>query len=90
MLYARTLPPSESAPEAGLRIETGPVLQITPSEREALQLLAQGAPTTQISAMLGLSPADIGPFLGALFTRLGVASHADAIRVAFRRGLLVP
>jgi DNA-binding CsgD family transcriptional regulator len=90
MLYMRMFPPSESAPEAGLRIESGPVLRITPSERDALQLLAQGAPTSQIGAMLGLSPADIDPFLGALFARLGVASHADAIRVASRRGLLMP
>ena len=53
MLYMRKFPPSESAPEAGLRIESGPVLRITPSERDALQLLAQGAPTSQIGAMLG-------------------------------------
>jgi len=90
MLYMRKVPPSESAPEAGLRIESGPVLRITPSERDALQLTAQGAPTSQIGAMLGLSPADIDPFLGALFARLGVASHADAIGVASWRGLLVP
>ena len=89
MLYTRKLPPSESAPEAGLRIETGRVLQITPSERDTLQLLAQEAPTSKIGAMLGLSPADIDLFLGALFARLGVASHVDAIRVASRRGLLV-
>ena len=90
MLYMRKLPPSESAPEAGLRIETGRVLQITPSERDALQLLAQEAPTSEIGAMLGLSPADIDLFLRALFARLGVASHVDGIRVASRRGLLVP
>jgi Response regulator containing a CheY-like receiver domain and an HTH DNA-binding domain len=90
MPYTRKLPPSESALEAGLRIETGRVLQITPSERDALQLLAQEAPTSEIGAMLGLSPADIDLFLGALFARLGVASHVDAIRVASRRGLLLP
>jgi DNA-binding CsgD family transcriptional regulator len=78
------------APEVDLRIGGGPVLQITPSERDALQLVAQGAPTSQIGAMLGLSPGDIDPFLAALFARLGVASDADAIRVASRRGLLVP
>ena len=89
MLYMRKFPPLESAPEAGLRIESGPVLRITPSERYALQLVAQGAPTSQIGAMLGLSPANIDWFLGA-FARLGVASHAEAIRVASRRGLLMP
>ena len=79
-----------SAHEFALELTAGPVLQITHSERDALQLLAQAVPTSEIGAMLGLSPADIAPFLGALFARLGVASHADAIRVASRRGLLVP
>jgi DNA-binding CsgD family transcriptional regulator len=90
MINEREFLPSLSVPEIDLRIGAGPVLQITPSERDALQLLAQGAPTSHIGVMLGLSPGDIDPFLGALFTRLGVASHADAIRVASRRGLLVP
>jgi DNA-binding NarL/FixJ family response regulator len=90
MIYKREFLPSESAPELAIGIQTGHVLRITPSERDALQLLAHGAPTIQIGAMLGLSPADIDPFLGALFARLGVASHADAVRVASRRGLLVP
>ena len=73
MQYTRKVLPSESAPEAGLESRAGPVLRITPSERDALQLLAQGARTSQIGAMLGLSPADIDPFLGALFARLGVS-----------------
>jgi len=82
--------PSVSAPELALGIKAGPVLQITPSERHALQLVAQGVPTSQIGAMLGLAPADIDPFLAALFTRLGVTSRADAVRVAVRRGLFMP
>jgi hypothetical protein len=40
--------------------------------------------------MLGLVPADIGSFLAALFARLGATSRAEAIRVASRRGLLMP
>lgn len=90
VIYRREFLPSPSTPEVGLRTDSGPVLRITPSERYALRLLAQGAPTSQIGAMLGFSPADIDPFLGALFARLGVASHVDAIRVASRRGLLAP
>ncbi len=89
MLYMRKFPPSESVPEAGLRVESGPVLRITPSDRDALQLMAQGAPTGQIGAMLGLAPADIDRFLAALFTRLGVTSRTDAVSVASRRGLLM-
>ena len=90
MLYTRTFQSSDPAPEAGLRIERGPVLRITPSERDALQLLAQGAPRRRIGAMLGLSRANIDPFLGALFVRLGATNRAEAIRVASRRGLLMP
>ena len=90
MLYMRKFAPSESAPEAGLRIESGSVLRITPSERDALRPLAQGAPTSQIGAVLSLAPADFDPFLGALFTRLGVTGRAGAVRVASGRGLLMP
>jgi DNA-binding NarL/FixJ family response regulator len=89
MNYNREFLPSVSAPELALGIEAGPVLQITPSERHALQLVAQGAPTSQIGAMLGLVPADIGSFLAALFVRLGATSRTEAIRVASRRGLLM-
>jgi DNA-binding NarL/FixJ family response regulator len=90
MIDERDFSGSPSAPEVDLGIGGCPVLQITPWERDALQLLAEGTPTIQIGAMLGLSPGDIDPFLGALFARLGAASHSDAIRVAARRGLLVP
>jgi DNA-binding CsgD family transcriptional regulator len=90
MLYKREWLPSASALEVGFRTDGGPVLQITPSERYALQLVAQGAPMSQIGVMLGLAPADIDPFLAALFTRVGATSRADAARVASRRGLLVP
>jgi DNA-binding NarL/FixJ family response regulator len=82
--------PSVSAPELALGLKARSFLQITPSERDTLQLLAQGAPTSQIGAMLGLSPDAIDPFLAALFARLGAKSRAEATRVASRRGLLVP
>ena len=90
MIYKREFLLSASTPEIGLRTDGGPVLQITPSERDALQLVAQGAPTSQIGAMLGLVPADIGSFLAALFARLGATSRGEAIRVASQRGLLMP
>ena len=90
MIDEREFLPSLSTPEVDLRIGGGPVLQITPWERDALQLAAQGAPTSLIGVMLRLAPADIDPFLAALFARLGAKSRAEAIRVASRRGLLVP
>jgi DNA-binding CsgD family transcriptional regulator len=82
--------PSVSASALALGTETCPVLQITPSERYALQLVAKRAPTRQIGAMLGLAPADIGSFLAALFARLGATNRTEVIKVASRRGLLMP
>ena len=90
MKDTREFLPLVSAPELAFGIETCPVLQITPSERYALQLVAKRAPTRQIGAMLGLAPADIRSFLAALFARLGATSRHEAIRAASRRGLLMP
>ncbi len=52
------------------------VLHITPWERSALQLLADGEAISD----------DV--HLEALFARMGVANRAEAIVVASRRGLL--
>jgi DNA-binding CsgD family transcriptional regulator len=90
MIYKWHVLPSAPASEVGLRHGGGGVLQITPSERYALQLVAKRVPKTQIGARLGLAPAEIDLFLGALFRRLGVTSRAGAVRVASRRGLLMP
>jgi DNA-binding NarL/FixJ family response regulator len=65
------------------------VLQITPWERDALQLLAERKAPTEIACRLGVSDAEIGPHLTALFERMGAASRSEAIASAQRRGLLV-
>src|SRR5262245_41560177 len=67
----------------------GSVLRITPSERQALQLLAQGVPALDVVASLGCDAAGVPLDLAELFARLGAANRADAVATAFRRGLLV-
>jgi DNA-binding CsgD family transcriptional regulator len=64
------------------------VLQITPLERRALQLLAQGPSAREIAICLGIPVSDVDAHLSALFARMRVASRADAIADAARRGLL--
>jgi DNA-binding NarL/FixJ family response regulator len=64
------------------------VLHITPWECSALQSLAAGLSTAQLAISLGLSESDIEQRLAALYSRMGAASHNDAISVASRRGLI--
>jgi len=65
------------------------VLQITPSERHALRLLAQDDPITEVARALGVSASAVDSQLGVLFARMGVSGKAEAVEVASRRGLLV-
>lgn len=64
------------------------MLQITPWERAALQLLANGKATHDIAGCLGVSECEVDAHLTALFGRIGAASRSEAMAAAFRRGLL--
>jgi DNA-binding NarL/FixJ family response regulator len=64
------------------------VLRITPWERAALQLLADGKPPTEVATRLCISGNEIDLQLAALFARLGASNRTEAIAAAIRRGLL--
>jgi DNA-binding NarL/FixJ family response regulator len=66
------------------------VLHITPQERVALQLLANGKGANEIAGRLGISNDEVDEHLSTLFARMGAASQAEGIAAAFRRGLLTP
>ena len=66
------------------------MLQITPLERAALQLLASGTATDGLADRLGMDECEVETRLNALFVRMGVASRDEALAAAFRRGLLIP
>jgi DNA-binding NarL/FixJ family response regulator len=66
------------------------VLQITPSERDALRLMADGKANREIARDLGISEGAAEPHLTALFERMGASSRTEAIAAAVRRGLLHP
>jgi DNA-binding CsgD family transcriptional regulator len=64
------------------------MLHITPSELEALQLLATGATTDHIAARLQMNRSDAESLVRALMVRMGAASERDVIAAARRRGLI--
>jgi DNA-binding NarL/FixJ family response regulator len=64
------------------------VLRITPWERSALQMLADGNAPTEVATRLSLSQLEIERQLAALFAKMGAANCSEAIADAERRGLL--
>jgi DNA-binding NarL/FixJ family response regulator len=64
-------------------------LLITPGERKALQLLANGSAANEVATSLGIGLSEIDSVLTGLFAAMGVASRAEAIAEAQKRGLLM-
>ena len=72
-----------------LELVTGArLLQITPQERQALQLLANGDTSVELARRLGISTVESDALLTRLFATMGVTTRADAVGGARRRGLL--
>jgi DNA-binding CsgD family transcriptional regulator len=65
------------------------MLQITPSERQTLQLLADETPTNEIACCLGIALSEVGSHLAVLFARMGVSTRTEAVSKALQRGLLM-
>ena len=63
-------------------------LQITPWERQALQLLASGNTTDDVALGLGMSTRETENLLTGVLAAMGAATRAEAVAVAHKRGLL--
>jgi DNA-binding NarL/FixJ family response regulator len=61
--------------------------QVSPREREVLDLLATGATNAAIADQLKLSPKTVGNHISAIFLKLGVTSRGEAIVIAKDAGL---
>lgn len=61
---------------------------LTRKELEVLQLLAQGCSSAQLARRLHRSPKTIDHHVSSLFEKLGVHSRAEAVAVAFARGIV--
>ncbi len=62
--------------------------QLTPREREVLQLISEGLSAPDIGKQIHLSPTTVKSHLHKLYEKLGVSDRAAAVAEAMRRGLL--
>ena len=63
------------------------MLHITPGERAALQLLAQGKCRGELADPLEVSEREVDARLMALFKKMGVATEREAAAECVKRGL---
>jgi DNA-binding NarL/FixJ family response regulator len=63
---------------------------LSPREREILALLAEGRTQGQIAASLVISSKTVATHIQRILSKLGVQSRAQAVAVAFQRGLVEP
>jgi DNA-binding NarL/FixJ family response regulator len=68
--------------------EEMPGEQMTPREREVLDLLGEGFSNREIAERLGISDHTVKFHVAAIYGKLHATSRAEAVRVAFRRGML--
>lgn len=71
---------------SGKAVATDPFPQLTPRERQVLELLAAGLSTTVIGAKLGLASKTINNHASAVFAKLQVADRTEAVLRAREAG----
>lgn len=64
--------------------------QLTPRQREVLQLIAEGNSTKEIASNLNLSAKTVETHRAQLMERLGIYDVASLVRFAMREGLIQP
>jgi len=65
----------------------GSASQLSPRERDVLDLIASGCTNREIATALHLSPHTIKDIASALYRKLGARNRADAVRRAERLGM---
>ncbi len=63
---------------------------LSPRERQILSLLAEGRTQSQIATALVISSKTVATHIQHILSKLGVQSRAQAVAVAFQRGLVEP
>jgi two-component system, NarL family, nitrate/nitrite response regulator NarL len=64
--------------------------RLSPREREILALLAEGRTQSQIATSLVISSKTVATHIQHILGKLGVHTRAQAVALAFRRGLVEP
>jgi DNA-binding NarL/FixJ family response regulator len=70
-------------PEPGLR-------ELSPREREVLQLLAEGKSMKEVAAVLDISPRTVEFHKYRVMELLGVKTNAELVQYAIKHGLIAP
>ena len=65
-------------------------LELTPRQREVLQLLAEGKSAKEIGAILEISPRTVETHKYKRMDDLGVKTSAELVQHAVREGLVTP
>lgn len=65
-----------------------PVVELTPRQREVLQLLAEGKSAKEIGAVLNISPRTAEAHKYRMMDELGVKTGAELLQYAIRHGLV--
>lgn len=81
-LFRWASPSKASVPEAALDEP------LTPRELEVLQLMAQGLANKEIAARLGIRERTVKFHISSIYSKLGAANRAEAVRIGLRRGLI--
>lgn len=68
--------------------QLGVMTSLTAREREVLALLGAGRSAGEIAAELGISTSTVQAHVRGVFAKLGVHSQVDAMRAAWRAGLV--
>ncbi|MGV9940050.1 response regulator [Streptomyces sp. NPDC003401] len=79
-----------SAPEPEPRPSVGPPDGLTARETEVLVLIAEGLSNQEIARRLHVSTATVKTHINNMFTKTGLKDRAQAVRYAFRKGLVRP
>ena len=74
----------------GMQSAAGPVesAEVTPRQRELLQLMADGLGTEDAARALGVSPETVKTHVEGLMAKLGASGRTEAVAIALRRGII--
>jgi len=89
IIIARAPAPVAARAPTRIRSESSAATTLSRREQEVLALLADGLVNKQIAARLGISTNTVKTHLELLFEKLGVATRAEAVATAVKRGLLL-
>ncbi|MBX3662453.1 MAG: response regulator transcription factor [Burkholderiales bacterium] len=72
------------------RVASGPLASLSPRERQVLQLVVEGRTSSEIAALVHLSPKSVDTYRSRLMKKLGIGDLPALVKFAVRHGLTPP